>query len=289
MGRGIRSILESDENVGATEDGILIELPLQEIQPNPNQPRKLFDSVELDELAASIRAKGILQPIVVQRLGTGRYQIIAGERRWKASALAGLERIPAVVRTVEGKAEELVLAVVENVQRSDLDAIEKARAFQKLSTEFQMTQDEVARIVGMNRASIANFIRLLELPEDIQQLVSFGHLKMGHARAILGVDETDVQRAIAAEVVKKALSVRATEELVNHARTSVLDREEKGNPRSKPEWVKEKEKDLGTKLGTKVRIRHSSQGSGELILRYADENALDRLIGQLSTGAAPAR
>lgn len=295
MGRGLRALM------GATAPGTESnqpsqpnQLPIERIRPNPHQPRKIFDPQDLADLAQTIKDRGILQPVVVRPTDNGNYELIAGERRWRASQLAGMTEVPVVIRQHVDDREMLILALVENVQRRDLDAIEKARGFAELATS-GTTQEEIAQWVGLNRASVANFIRLLELPEDVQQLVSRGHLKMGHARALLGLSDPDKQRRLAVEVVKHGLSVRQTEELVQRARTqspsaSAQDGETKGPAQqrnaseSSTAWISSIEKRLRGRFGLEVGLRHQASGAGKLELRYESEEQLQALLDRLGVG-----
>ncbi|MBK9386687.1 MAG: ParB/RepB/Spo0J family partition protein [Planctomycetes bacterium] len=301
MGRGLRALMGAA--APAMEPTAGSHLPIERIKPNPHQPRKVFDSQDLAELAQTIKDRGVLQPVVVRPIANGNYELIAGERRWRASQLAGLQEIPVVVRQDVNDREMLILALVENVQRRDLDAIEKARGFAELATS-GATQDEIATWVGMNRASISNFIRLLDLPEDVQQLVSRGHLKMGHARALLGLLDQEKQRRLAVEVVKKGLSVRQTEDLVQRMRPSgappVAPLEEgaegaegpassEASPKAsseppRPAWVGSVEKRLRERYGLTALIRHTPSGEGKLEFAYRSEDELQFLLEELGLG-----
>jgi ParB family chromosome partitioning protein len=271
-------------------------LPIERIKPNPQQPRKVFEPQDLADLAQTIKDRGVLQPVVVRPIANGNFELIAGERRWRASQLAGLQEIPVVVRQEVDDREMLILALVENVQRRDLDAIEKARGFAELSRS-GATQDDIAQWVGLNRASVANFIRLLDLPEDVQQLVSRGNLKMGHARALLGLADPEKQRRLAVEVVKKNLSVRQTEDLVQRTRPSgppvakpevvdsgesPVDRPASEAPR--PVWIGTVEKRLRERFGLSVAVRHSASGEGRLEFAYRSEDELQFLLEELGVG-----
>ena len=274
MGRGIQSILGTTEESQEQEGEVRIE----DIQPNPDQPRRTFDPHDLDQLAESIKASGVIQPIVVRKV-SGGYELVAGERRLRASQQAGLKTIPIVVRQVEDDADRLALALVENVQRTDLDAIEKAAGFARLTREFKLSQEQVAGMVGLKRSTVANFVRLLDLPEDLQQLVSLGHLRMGHARAILGSPEPDIQRAVAAQVIKKGLSVRETEQLVTKSRRSLLDRDQTSSPPPEPpQWIEEMEGLIRARAAAKVDIRHRSNGGGAILIHYRDETHLREIV-----------
>lgn len=291
MGRGLRALM------GATapnaEPSSPSQLPIERIRPNPHQPRKVFDPQDLADLAQTIKDRGILQPVVVRPTENGNFELIAGERRWRASQLAGIKELPVVIRQHVDDREMLILALVENVQRRDLDAIEKARGFAELAAS-GTTQDEIAQWVGLNRASIANFIRLLELPEDVQQLVSRGHLKMGHARALLGISDPEKLRRLAVEVVKSGLSVRQTEDLVQRSRPqaqassaaagSLNTASEARSGQGAPAWISAIEKRLRGRFGIDVGLRHQSSGAGKLELRYESEEQLQQLLQRLGVG-----
>src|ERR687883_22227 len=209
LGRGLSALL-SDSTAAASEDFLEIDIDL--IEPSSAQPRTHFDEGRLEELAQSIRSNGIVQPILVRRRGA-RYQLIAGERRWRAAQRAGLQRIPAVVREVPDD-KLLELALIENIQRQELNAIEEAHAYKRLIETLDLTQEVVAQRVGRDRSFVTNYLRLLRLPEDIQHLVEEGKLSTGHARALLGVDDPDIQRRVARNIIEHTLSVRETERAI---------------------------------------------------------------------------
>lgn len=264
LGRGLGALLSSVPGEGET----LVEVPIDQLQPNPLQPRKSFDPVTLDELAQSIKASGVIQPVVVRRAGTG-YQLIAGERRWRAARQAGLDRIPAVVRDVTD-AEALELALVENLLRDDLNPMEAAQAYQRLLAEFSWTQEELARRVGKDRSSIANSLRLLRLPEPIQEDLRAGRLTMGHARALLSLTTEAEQLKLRDEILAHSWSVRATEEGVQKRRTTP-----KAGRRRAAELVALEEA-LQRALMTRVRIT-GSERRGRIEVAYATADELDRL------------
>ncbi len=286
LGRGLGSLLgDSVATPEAAEpvrrDGPQ-ELRLDEIRPNPQQPRTVFDPGALEELRDSIRNHGVLQPVVVRRTDRG-YELIAGERRWRGARLAGLERIPAIVREDVTDETLLELALVENVQRRDLDAMEKARGYQNLVDALGLTQEQVAQKVGLKRSTVANHLRLLELPEKAQQAVQEGLVTMGHARALLGLaDETRIL-TILAQVVRDGLSVRQTEALVRAAAQP-----EGGEP--EPEstitpaapWLTDFQDRMREHLGTKVEVRNGKDYRGQITIRYFGREDLDRLMGILA-------
>lgn len=253
--------------------GGLLQLDLGKIIPNPQQPRKEFSPDKLEELALSIKARGLIQPVIVRPLGEGRYELIAGERRWRAAGLAGLAKIPAVVRQAES-AEALELALIENIQRQDLNPIETAEAYRHLAETFDLSHEEIALKVGKDRSSVTNLLRLLNLPEEIQKDLIAGTLSMGHARAILGIPDRAGQMAARAAVLAKGLSVRETELLVK--RQGRPKRERPGNEIKKDIYINELENSMRSALGTKVTIRHQGKG-GVIELHYFSVEELDRL------------
>jgi len=251
-------------------EGRAAEIPVVLIDPNPLQPRTRFDPEKLEELKSSIRATGVLQPILVRPAGE-RYQVVAGERRLRAAKEVLLERIPAIVRTV-GDEELLELALVENLQRADLNPIEKAKAYRRLMQEFGLTQEEVAERVGQSRSSVANFCRLLELPKDIQDYVSRGTISMGHARALLSSPDGTAQRRLAERIVKDGLSVRETERLAALGETGKRKPLTKKSPQ-----VMRLEDRLKRHLGTRVRIYEGKKRSRIVVDFYGPED-FDRLM-----------
>jgi ParB family chromosome partitioning protein len=276
------SALLSDPAISASEDFIEIDIDL--IEPSPAQPRTHFDEGRLEELAQSIRSNGIIQPILVRRRG-GRYQLIAGERRWRAAQRASLQRVPAVVREIPDD-KLLELALIENIQRQELNAIEEAHAYKRLIESLGLTQEVVAQRVGRDRSFITNYLRLLRLPEDIQHLVEEEKLTMGHARALLGVDDQDIQRKVARNVIEQSLSVRETERAIKRiiagaspslATLPMLKRDDAN--------VKAAETKLRRRFGTHVRVIPSQTGTGGKIeIEYYNDIDLDRLYQILVGG-----
>src|SRR6185295_6398494 len=210
LGRGLGALLSAEGTATASEE--TNEIAIELIDPSALQPRIVFDDGKLDELSKSIRANGVVQPVLVRRKGT-RFELIAGERRWRAAEMAGLIKIPAVVRNVSDD-RVLEIALIENIQREDLNPIEEARAYKKLIETLGLTQETIGERVGRDRSYVTNYLRLLKLPEDLQELLQAGRISTGHARALLGVDHTDVQRRIARRIIERDLSVRATAQLV---------------------------------------------------------------------------
>src|SRR6266436_5118801 len=265
LGRGLGALLSSTPAKGEA----LLEVPIDLIAPNPNQPRKSFDSNGLSELTASIRSSGVIQPVVVRRQGQG-YQLIAGERRWRAAKIAGLERIPALLREATD-GESLELALIENLLREDLNPIDEAEAYQKLLAEFEWTQEELAQRVGRDRSSIANCLRLLKLPEPVQKDLRAGRLTMGHARALLSLTSPADQLKLREEILAHSWSVRATEEGVQRKR------------RSAPRRLGRRSADLAAledslrqALATRVRLV-GNERAGRIEITYTSAEDLERL------------
>lgn len=274
LGRGLDSIL-GDARVDAGEE--VRSLALTEVRAGPHQPRGDFDEPRLRELANSIRESGVLQPIIVRPAGAG-YEIVAGERRARAARMAGLAEIPAVIRHYDDE-QVLILSLVENVQRADLNPIDKARAYRRLTAHLGITQEEVARRIGLDRSSVANLIRLLELPEEIQEIVKGGALSMGHARALVSLADESAQLALAEKVVKEDLSVRAVEELVRRAKDSRGAPVRRTQPRKTPE-VRALEDELRGLLGTKVSIV-DRRGRGRIVIEYYSPDDFEGVLERL--------
>lgn len=273
LGRGLGALLSSTPTEGDT----LLEVAIEVVEPNPNQPRKAFSSKALDELAASIRSSGVIQPVIVRRTGSG-YQLVAGERRWRAARQAGLPRIPAIVREVTD-AESLELALVENLLREDLNPMEEAEAFEKLLARFAWTQEELAQRVGKERSSIANVLRLLRLPPVIQEDLRSGRLTMGHARALLALTTPAEQHKLRDEILAHDWSVRTTEDTV---RTAVAGRPPRPKQRRRSVEMAALEDSLQRALMTRVRIV-GNERKGRIEVSYANADELERLTGLLAT------
>ena len=277
LGRGLDALLSGStlpsEEVSSGAD--LRELPVDLLQPGKYQPRTDMHPESLEELASSIRAQGVVQPIVVRSInGSGRYEIIAGERRWRAAQMAGLHEIPAVVRNVPDEAA-IAMALIENIQRENLNPIEEAIALQRLISEFEMTHQEAAGAVGRSRAAVSNLLRLLTLNDDVRKLVEKGDLEMGHARALLAL-EGESQSQTAREVAAKGYSVRETEHLVRRLSTAPA-RPKKPAGTLDPD-IRRLQDEIMEKLATRVAIQHTAKGSGKLVIQY---NSLDELDGIL--------
>ena len=284
LGRGLSALLgeiarEAPVSPGAAPIPGVQTLPVASLSPHPGQPRRHFDEAMLDELAGSIAARGLIQPIVVRPQGNG-YQIVAGERRWRAAKRAQLAEVPVVVRAFDD-AETLEIALVENIQREDLNAIEEAQAYQRLAGEYGHTQETLARIVHKSRSHVANLLRLLELPEAVQAHVIDGSLQMGHARALLGSENVE---ALAEDVIARRLSVRETERLTRstkRTRTASDKRRENRKDGEAHGDITALEHQLGDLLGLSVKITHSGD-SGTLTLRYASLDQLDMVCQRLT-------
>ena len=279
LGRGLDSLLSTttaasiSSNVPRDGDR-LQELPVEQIQRSAFQPRTRFDQEQLDSLAASIKAKGIIQPIVVRPLAKNSFEIIAGERRWRAAQLAQLDKIPAVIRDVSD-GDAMAMALIENIQRQQLNPIDEANALQRLLNEFEMTHQQVADAVGRSRTAVTNLMRLLALQPAVTELVEAGKLEMGHARALLGAEQNN-QLKLANKVIKGQLSVRQTEALVKKA-SGTETKKTAAKPARDPN-INQLEQDLGERLGAKVKLQHTNKGAGTLVVTY---NSLDELDGIL--------
>ena len=265
------------------------EVDIDRLEANTYQPRSHYDETRLDELARSIAATGVIQPIVVRRLppasggAAPRYQIIAGERRWRAAQKAGLHRVPVIVKDVapDDKRRQLEMAVVENVQREDLNPIEEAHAYDRLAREFDLRQEDIAARVGKDRATVANLLRLLRLPEEVQADVAAGALSMGHARAIVSLAEAGDQRRIAREVISRGLSVRETEALVKREAAPALSTDKERTPPQKDVHTRAAEEQLHLALGTRVEVKRRGKG-GMIEIAFANEEELQRLYEYLT-------
>ncbi len=270
LGKGLGSLLPDK-----AED--IISIDIDRIIPGEQQPRKVFRDEALKELASSIKEKGVLQPIIVSRTGDGTFRLIAGERRWRASTLAGLRKIPAMVKDVSSS-DSLEIALIENIQREDLNPVETAYAFQRLVRDFNLTQEELSVKVGKERATVANYLRLLKLPEEIKTFVNDGLLSMGHARAILSVEGKASQLEIARRIIHKGLSVREAESL---AKKLAVETKKKIHAKKKDPQIASLEDRLIRSLGTKVRIHHKGK-KGRIEIEYYSLDELDRLLDILS-------
>ena len=253
----------------------LHHLPLDVIRPGRYQPRSVFDEDKLAELADSIRAQGIVQPVVVRPVGDDEYELIAGERRWRAAQIAGIDDIPAVVRDVPDEVS-VAMALIENIQREDLNPLEEATALRRLIDDFQMTHQEAADAVGRSRAAVSNLLRLLELMQEVKDMIDMRLIEMGHARALLSLDD-DLQVQAAREVVRKRLSVRDTENLARRLQQS---KKKKGSRRVDPDILSLQNR-LGETLGARVRIQHQASGKGKLVISYNNSDEFEGILDRL--------
>jgi ParB family chromosome partitioning protein len=260
-----------------SEEG-LRKLPLDKIRPSRYQPRTEIRPETLEELARSISAQGIVQPIVVRPLpGSDGFELIAGERRWRAAQMAGLDQIPAVVRDVPDQAA-LAIALIENIQREDLNPLEEAGALQRLVGEFDLTHEEAAQAVGRSRAAVSNLLRLLELHPEVKRMMEANQLEMGHARALLGLKEPAQQKAVAQKVVAKGLSVRETEALVRRLQAEPVEARPQERPDRPDPDIHRLEEDLSQRLGTMVRFQQGAKGKGKLVIHYNNLEELDGIL-----------
>lgn len=259
-------------------DDRVLEVPIEEVVPSPMQPRTEFSDEHLEELVESIREKGIIQPLIV-RWAAGRYELIAGERRWRACQKLGLEKVKIIVREASDQ-EVLEMALVENLQREDLNPIEEARAYSRLAMDFGMKQAEIASRVGKNRATVANAMRLLELEADLQNMIENGEISVGHAKVILGLPDEEVRRSAARQIVEKKMSVRATERLVQSLlRKKKAKRNQSVDP-SLQNALQNVEKQLQARLGTRVSLSHSPK-RGKIKIDYYGVDDLNRILGTI--------
>ena len=277
LGRGLNALL-GDPELSAQGDGA-VSLPISQVEPGLNQPRKRFDQEALDDLTDSIRVHGIIQPLTVRRLASGYCQIIAGERRWRAAKAAGLTEVPVVIIEADDR-KVMELGLIENLQREDLNPAEEARGYQVLMEEYGLTQEQVAQQMGKSRPAITNTLRLLALPNDLMAMVESGALSAGHARAILGAPTATLQREAARQVVERQLSVRQTEALVR-----ALQKPQREPKKSDPDlglYLGELEKDLTGRLGRKVTISHRGK-RGKIELEYYGDQDLEALLSLLQS------
>jgi len=285
LGKGLSSLLPTLGTRSEVMSNSLLECAIDDIIPNQNQPRKLFNKTSIDELAASIEEKGILQPLIVRKIGGGKYELIAGERRWRASKQIHLETVPVIIKDVEND-EVLEIALIENIQREDLNPIEEALAYKELLSTYQHTQDELAKRLGKDRSSIANTLRLLKLPEQIRAFLITGKLTMGHARALLGIENKKLQKKLADEIIDNDLSVREVENWIRKLREDV---EEEADTRSSSAGAtvqqarpfKGLEQELRQILKTHVQIKGTAK-NGKLVIHFHSSAELDNLYNRLS-------
>ncbi len=273
LGRGLAALLPPDADVGGRAPQFA-EIEIESIRANPQQPRRKFDEDNLQELAASIRAKGVVQPVIVRKTDDG-FELIAGERRVRAARMVGLHRIPAFIAKVADGSEALELALIENLQREDLNPMEMAEGFQQLARRYKMTQEQIAARVGKSRAAVANTMRLLHLPRDVQASLSAGEITAGHARAILSFEDRERQVALWKRIIREGLSVRKAEQLTKKMTSP-------GAPptkiKKKPAFITQIEERLRNLMGTHVRLHHKKGKGGTIEIEYYSDEDLDRLL-----------
>lgn len=286
LGRGLDAILSSpDTDITSTDisgnyvAGAIAEIDVDKIEANPFQPRSDFDKLMLDELSESIKAQGVIQPITVRKMGRDQYQLIAGERRLKASKLAGMDKIPAFIRVANDE-QMLELALIENIHRQDLNAIEVAISYKRLMDECDLTQEKLSERVGKNRTTITNFLRLLKLPPEIQIALRDSSISMGHARALISVDDESSQLRVLKKIITEGLSVRQVEEMVRK-----INQPEKVAAKTEyqqiPEQFKELPARLSESLGTKVSMKRNNKGEGSIVIRFKNDNELEKIVSFL--------
>lgn len=275
LGRGLDALL-GDAPPATEKKNELQKLPIEWLQRGKFQPRKDIDPERIKELADSIKAQGIIQPIVLRKIGDERYEIVAGERRWRAAQLAGLQEVPVVVRDIDDKGA-MAIALIENIQREDLNPLEEADALRRLLEEFGLTHQQIADAIGKSRATVTNLLRLMELQPEVKQLLVDKQIEMGHARALLPLGR-DLQIQAAQKIAKQSLSVRAVEKLIRDLQTESL----KNEPAEVDRDTLRLQEELTSKLGAKVSINHKQNGSGKLVVAYSSLEQLDGIIEQLS-------
>ena len=282
LGRGLAQILGSPETDITSKDisgdfvaGAIAEIDIELIETNPFQPRTEFDETALRELAQSIKKQGVIQPVTVRKLGYNKYQLISGERRLRASKMAELTKIPAFIRVANDE-QMLELALIENIHRENLNAIEVAISYQRLIDECNMTQEEVSDKVGKSRSAVANFLRLLKLPPEVQIAIRDGHISMGHARALINISDKEQQLKLLQQIIEDEMNVRQTEELADKAKNS--GNKEKKQTNFLPEHFKSKIKTLSQTLNTKVKVKRNIKGQGSVVIDFKDEAEFDRIM-----------
>ena len=282
LGRGLDKILGSPETDITSKDisgdfvaGAIAEIEINQIEANPFQPRTEFDETALRELAQSIKEQGVIQPVTVRKLGYNKYQLISGERRLRASKMAGLSKIPAYIRVANDE-QMLELALIENIHRENLNAIEVAISYQRLIDECSLTQEEVSEKVGKSRSAVANFLRLLKLPPEVQLAIRDGHISMGHARALININDKEEQLRLLQQIIMEEMTVRQTEEMADKAKGKA-DKERK-QTNFIPEHFKSKIKTLSQTLNTKVKVKRDIKGHGSVVIDFKDEAEFDRIM-----------
>ena len=278
LGRNLSSMLSQTtlSQVQNESRDELRNLPLDVITPGRYQPRSVFDEEKLSELADSIRSQGVVQPVVVRPVGENQYELIAGERRWRAAQIAGISDIPAVIRDVPDEVS-VAMALIENIQREDLNPLEEATALRRLIDDFQMTQQEAADAVGRSRPAVSNLLRLLELMQEVKDMIDMRRIEMGHARALLSLDDK-LQVQAAREVVRKQLSVRETENLARRLQQSM---KKKGSRRIDPDILRLQTR-MAEQLGARVKIQHQASGKGKLTINYNSADEFEGILERLN-------
>ena len=286
LGRGLDAILQSPETDITSKDisgdfvaGAIAEIDITLIETNPFQPRTEFDETALKELAQSIKEQGVIQPVTVRKLGYNKYQLISGERRLRASKMAGLAKIPVFIRVANDE-QMLELALIENIHRENLNAIEVAISYQRLIDECNMTQEEVSDKVGKSRSAVANFLRLLKLPAEVQIAIRDGHITMGHARALINISDKEQQLKLLQQIIEDEMNVRQTEELAEKAKNP--EAKERKQTNFIPEHFKSKIKTLSLTLNTKVKVTRNVKGQGSVVIDFKDEAEFDRIMEMFS-------
>ena len=281
LGRGLDAILQSPETDITSKDisgnyvaGAIAEIDVDLIETNPFQPRTEFDETALRELAQSIKEQGVIQPVTFRNLGYNRYQLISGERRLRASKMAGLKKIPVFIRVANDE-QMLELALIENIHRENLNAIEVAISYQRLIDECGMTQEEVSDKVGKSRSAVAKFLRLLKLPAEVQIAIRDGHITMGHARALINITDKEEQLKLLQQIIMDEMNVRQTEEMAEKAKGNA---KEKKQTNFIPEHFKSKIKKLSQTLNTKVKVKRNIKGQGSVVIDFKDEAEFDRIM-----------
>jgi ParB family chromosome partitioning protein len=281
LGRNLSVLLGQNETVMLPDEGVKLQkLSVEKLHPGKYQPRTEMDETTLGELAESIKKQGLLQPLVVREVGTDRFEIIAGERRWRACQLAGMTEVPVILRQVDDETA-MAIALVENLQREDLNAMEQARAMHRLTTEFALTHQQVAELLSKSRAAVSNYLRLLNLCTEVRRMVEHGDLDMGHARCLLILEE-EQQRQVAQLILAKGLSVREAEALVARVKSGVAIEPKSKEKTELPSELSAHVHALAQHLQTKIKIRESKGGRGSLVIEYNDPEMLENLLRQLS-------
>jgi ParB family chromosome partitioning protein len=287
LGRGLDAILKSPETDITSKDisgsyvaGAIAEIEVGKIETNPFQPRSDFDEMMLREMADSIRAQGIIQPVTVRKLGYDKFQLISGERRLRATKLAGLVRIPAFIRIANDE-QMLELALIENIHRKNLNAIEVGISYKRLIDECKLTQEQLSDRLGKNRSTIANFLRLLKLPPEVQVALRDERISMGHARALITIEDENIQLSMLSEILEKGLNVRQVEQLVRNLDSRPKPEETKEKSILIPEKYKETPASLSRIFGTKVSLRRNNKGKGNIVISFGNDDELDRIISMI--------